>query len=120
MTDNVVRGNYMVDREGRTCIVDRTDENGFHAFALKGPVTSLPVKPIVLSRQFMEAMGFKNTMMYMWSNGLITVFYDEFRFVAILFISAEVAIEIKSVHHMQNIIAAILNQPVMKISLIKP
>ncbi len=58
-------GNYLYDREGRLCKVGliTTDRDshprGFEAPAIKGGMTALPNKPILLTEEWLLKLGFE-------------------------------------------------------------
>lgn len=61
-------GNYLQDRSGRLCRVERIDNNkedvyaqGFRAPAIKGGMTSIPNSPIPLTEEWLLKLGFQDT-----------------------------------------------------------
>lgn len=59
-------GNLLIDSKGRLCKVESLDVKqeryggDIHAPAIRGGITSLPVKPIELTPEIMKRLGFKH------------------------------------------------------------
>ena len=51
-------GNYLYDRAGILCMVDRIQSSGFSAPVLIGPITRLPNSPIPLTEDWLVKFGF--------------------------------------------------------------
>lgn len=98
-------GNYLKDRENRLCKVEKIDKEGFEAYAINYPITSLPVGPIVLTVDLVTKLGFKkwknkniftldNVMIYLTSKGFA---YGKFHSRTYLFY----------VHDLQNLFSSL-------------
>lgn len=111
-------GNYLQDREGRLCMVENLGKDCFSdsqidAPAIKGVLTSLPCKPIPLTEEWLEIMGFKDYDYY-WSKGRIRAAWYS-RTVATgerngIYISGKR--HIKYVHQVQNLYFALTGKEI--------
>lgn len=109
----LMKGNYLQDREGRLCIVTEITDDldfckyGFKAPAILGAVTSLPHKRIRLTEQWLLKFGFKREPWGLIKGGLLFKDWKGECEELTLQIGNGHNTRVKYVHHLQNLYLAL-------------
>ncbi|TDQ79567.1 hypothetical protein [Sphingobacterium yanglingense] len=111
MNANELRiGNILQDREGRVCKAEQLSSiiEDCKIMAVKGPVTSLPVSPIILSEEILLKCGFRGSDDSIFSHSRTGSIYfkkpfRESKFYMVKSIGQDKITTVQYLHQLQNL-----------------